>query len=220
MFNVGPQEMLVLLLVGVIVFGPDKLPAIARQAAQLVRALRELSDNARKQISELSPELGEELGELNALRRKAAGMGATGALQKILFDGDDDPLGVKAQERDQAESPADVGAEPGEAAAEDGSALSLAKQLDAAQIARAAVPVPDTAPPHLGVAPAVGAAASLPGAGAQAAGEPAIQRAALLGGDQQPGGPGSREQGDQQPANPGQGDREPRDAPPVFDDVT
>lgn len=163
MFNVGPQEMLVLLLVGVIVFGPDKLPALARQAAQMIRSLRDLSDNARKQISELSPELGEQLGDLSALRKKGlGGLSASSALQKMIFDGDDDPLGMKAHARDEDE-PASAARQPDEpaqpaiasdqsasdeASSDRAPALSLTKQPDAAEVASAAVAIPHGAPPR------------------------------------------------------------------------
>jgi len=41
-FNVGPFEMLVLAAVALIVFGPDKLPQLAKDAARMLRTLRDL----------------------------------------------------------------------------------------------------------------------------------------------------------------------------------
>jgi len=97
MFNIGPEEFVVLALVGVIVFGPDKLPQLAKQAAQMIRTLREMSSSARKHLSELSPELGESLGELNSVTKGGlGGISAKSALQKMIFADDDDPLGASA----------------------------------------------------------------------------------------------------------------------------
>ena len=57
MFGVGLSELAVLLIVGLIVFGPDRLPEYARTAGRTLRRIREFSDNARDEIrSELGPE--------------------------------------------------------------------------------------------------------------------------------------------------------------------
>ncbi|MFT4288671.1 sec-independent translocase [Nocardioides sp.] len=61
MFGVGLQELALLLVVAVVVFGPDKLPEFARQAGQFVRQLRKLADGARDQLRE---ELGPEYADL------------------------------------------------------------------------------------------------------------------------------------------------------------
>jgi len=57
MFDVGLLELAVIALVAVIVLGPDKLPDLARQAAQLLHRARGLATNARDELrSELGPE--------------------------------------------------------------------------------------------------------------------------------------------------------------------
>lgn len=57
MFGVGLPEFMVLALVAVFVFGPDKLPDVARQAGKMLRSLRGTVTSARSQISdELGPE--------------------------------------------------------------------------------------------------------------------------------------------------------------------
>lgn len=61
MFDVGLSEFAVLALVAVFVFGPDKLPELAKQAAQIVRRMRALATNAR---DELRAELGPEYADL------------------------------------------------------------------------------------------------------------------------------------------------------------
>ena len=57
MFDVGLLELAVIALVAVIVLGPDKLPDLARQAAQLLHRARGLAHNARDELrSELGPD--------------------------------------------------------------------------------------------------------------------------------------------------------------------
>ncbi|MDQ2795588.1 MAG: Sec-independent protein translocase protein TatB [Actinomycetota bacterium] len=67
MFNVGPMELMVLAIVGLVVLGPDKLPGLARDAAQLLRTLRDLATGARQQLrDELGPEFADvDLRNLN-----------------------------------------------------------------------------------------------------------------------------------------------------------
>jgi sec-independent protein translocase protein TatB len=61
MFDVGLLELAVIALVAVIVLGPDRLPDLARQAAQLLHRARGLANNAR---DELRNELGPEYADL------------------------------------------------------------------------------------------------------------------------------------------------------------
>jgi sec-independent protein translocase protein TatB len=66
-FNIGPFEMLVLAAVALIVFGPDKLPQLAKDAARMLRTLRDLAQGARSQLNnELGPEFADfDLRSLN-----------------------------------------------------------------------------------------------------------------------------------------------------------
>ncbi|MET3962508.1 sec-independent protein translocase protein TatB [Marmoricola sp. OAE513] len=60
MFGVGLPELAVILLVGVIVFGPDKLPDYARQAGRMLRQLRNFAQSAQNDLrSELGPEFAD-----------------------------------------------------------------------------------------------------------------------------------------------------------------
>ena len=61
MFGVGLQEMFVIALVAVFVFGPDRLPDVARQAGKMARQLRNFATAAR---DELRTELGPEYADL------------------------------------------------------------------------------------------------------------------------------------------------------------
>lgn len=60
MFGVGLPELAVILVVGIIVFGPDKLPDYARQAGRMVRQLRKFAQAAQDDLrSELGPEFAD-----------------------------------------------------------------------------------------------------------------------------------------------------------------
>lgn len=54
------MELLVLGLVGLVVLGPDKLPGLARDAARMLRTLRDMATGARNQLrDELGPEFAD-----------------------------------------------------------------------------------------------------------------------------------------------------------------
>ncbi len=57
MFDMGAPEILVLAILAVIFFGPDKLPLMARKAGKAVRYVRQMAGNAQTQIrTELGPD--------------------------------------------------------------------------------------------------------------------------------------------------------------------
>jgi sec-independent protein translocase protein TatB len=81
MFGVGPMELGVLAIVAMIVIGPEKLPGFARQAAQMIKTLRELTTGAQKQLrDELGPEFADV--DLRYLNPRTA-------VRKVLFDDED-----------------------------------------------------------------------------------------------------------------------------------
>jgi sec-independent protein translocase protein TatB len=87
--NLGWGEVLVLLVIGLVVLGPERLPGAIRWTTGALRQAREYLHNASAQIREdLGPEfddLAQPLGELNKLR----GMSPRAAITKHLLDGDD-----------------------------------------------------------------------------------------------------------------------------------
>ena len=57
MFGVGLPELTLIAFVAVLVFGPDKLPELARQAGRMAKQLRGFANSARDELrSELGPE--------------------------------------------------------------------------------------------------------------------------------------------------------------------
>jgi sec-independent protein translocase protein TatB len=87
--NVGWGEMLVLVVVGLVVLGPERLPGAIRWSATALRQARDYLSGVTTQLREdIGPEfddLREPLSELQRLR----GMTPRAALTKHLFDGDD-----------------------------------------------------------------------------------------------------------------------------------
>lgn len=87
--NVGWGEMILLVAVGLVVLGPERLPGAVRWASVSLRQARDYLSGATTQLrQELGPEfedLREPLGELQKLR----GMSPRAALTKHLLDGDD-----------------------------------------------------------------------------------------------------------------------------------
>ncbi|NEC87484.1 sec-independent translocase [Streptomyces sp. SID12501] len=68
MFNdVGPLELVTLVLLAVLVFGPEKLPKMIQDVTRTIRKIREFSDGAKEDIrSELGPEFKDfEFEDLN-----------------------------------------------------------------------------------------------------------------------------------------------------------
>ena len=80
--SLGWLEIVTLMVVALLVFGPDKLPSVAREAAQILRQVRTLTRNARSQIkSELGPEFSD--FDLDSLNPRTF-------VRKNLFEDDED----------------------------------------------------------------------------------------------------------------------------------
>lgn len=87
--NVGWGEMLILVIAGLVILGPERLPGAIRWTSGALRQARDYISGATNQLREdLGPEfddLREPLSELSKLR----GMTPRAAITKHLLDGDD-----------------------------------------------------------------------------------------------------------------------------------
>ncbi|MBD8870262.1 sec-independent translocase [Nocardioides donggukensis] len=61
MFDVGLSELAVIAFIAVFVFGPDRLPDLARQAGRFLRQVRAMANSAR---DDLRKELGPDYADL------------------------------------------------------------------------------------------------------------------------------------------------------------
>jgi sec-independent protein translocase protein TatB len=87
--NVGWGEMLVLVIAGLVILGPERLPGAIRWTAGAVRQVREYLSGATNQLREdLGPDFEEFRAPLSELQ-KLRGMTPRAALTKHLLDGDD-----------------------------------------------------------------------------------------------------------------------------------
>lgn len=76
MLNIGPQELLLILVVALVVVGPRRLPELSRSIGKALRSLRAAQDEMRKTVNEvLDPnvvgEVTEGLRQANAEVREA-----------------------------------------------------------------------------------------------------------------------------------------------------
>src|SRR6478752_2087661 len=62
MFDINAPEFVVLVVIAIVLFGPEKLPEFARKAARVLRYLRTIAGNAQEQLSQ---ELGPEFKDLD-----------------------------------------------------------------------------------------------------------------------------------------------------------
>ena len=84
MFNhLGWGEIVVLIIAGLIIFGPDRLPKAAADAARLIRQLRTMAQNA---TADLKSELGPEMADLDI-----ASLHPRRIVQSALLDDPDVP---------------------------------------------------------------------------------------------------------------------------------
>ncbi|MCW2762818.1 MAG: translocase [Marmoricola sp.] len=82
MFGIGLPELVVIAIVAVVVFGPDRLPEFARQAGRFLRQLRNLATSAQNQLRE---ELGPEYADL-----KLADLDPRQAIRKHILEAMED----------------------------------------------------------------------------------------------------------------------------------
>ena len=88
MLGIGIPEMLVIAMVAMLVFGPDKLPELARQFGGFVRTVKQMAENAK---NDLGREMGEDFSNLSLKDLDPREV----VRKNFLEDGDTTPAAVK-----------------------------------------------------------------------------------------------------------------------------
>ncbi|MFI5532841.1 sec-independent translocase [Kitasatospora sp. NPDC051853] len=85
--DIGPLELLTIVILAIVIFGPDKLPKLIQDVMGFVRKVRSFADNAKQDIrSELGPDFKDfDFEDLNPKT----------FVRKQLLGGNEDPLGFK-----------------------------------------------------------------------------------------------------------------------------
>lgn len=82
--NLGWGEITALLVIALIVFGPERLPQVAADAGRMIRQLRKMATGL---TDDLKAELGPEIGDLDL-----ASLHPKRFVEKALAEADDEPL--------------------------------------------------------------------------------------------------------------------------------
>lgn len=102
--NIGWGEMLLLVVIGLVVLGPERLPGAVRWTTGAVRQARDYLSGATKDLrEELGPEF-EDLRQPISDLQKLRGMTPRAALTKHLLDGDDSWLTGRFDETEKPQS--------------------------------------------------------------------------------------------------------------------
>ncbi|ORA23198.1 Sec-independent protein translocase protein TatB [Mycobacterium aquaticum] len=101
--NIGWGEMLVLVIAGLVILGPERLPGAIRWTSNALRQARDYVSGATSQLREdLGPEF-EDLRQPLAELQKLRGMTPRAAITKHLLEGDDSFLTGKFDEKQAQE---------------------------------------------------------------------------------------------------------------------
>ncbi|GEP36322.1 sec-independent protein translocase protein TatB [Nocardioides szechwanensis] len=104
MFDVGLAELAVIALVAIFVFGPDRLPELAKQAGAMLRKARDFANSAR---DELRDELGPEFSDL-----ELRDLDPRTIVRKHIMEAMEDAEGEQAATRTKGKRPLDDGEVP------------------------------------------------------------------------------------------------------------
>lgn len=90
--SIGWVEILVIVLLGLVIIGPERLPGVIMDVRAAIYAARKAIANAKAELNGEMSGLGAEFDDLRVPLNQAAEwtrMGPRGAITKALFDGDD-----------------------------------------------------------------------------------------------------------------------------------
>lgn len=97
MFDIGFAEIAVLIVLALLIFGPDQLPKVAGQAGRTLRQLRRMASSAQDDLRRgMGPEFSEfEVSDLNPRR----------FVRKHLLEGEDDLFNDRDTSQDDEPEP-------------------------------------------------------------------------------------------------------------------
>lgn len=113
--NIGWVEIFVILVIAVIIIGPEKLPDVLKDIRAAVYAARKAIRNARAELDGVSEEFEEFREPLNQAAEWGR-MGPRKAITKALFDDDDSYLDVFDPKKQMADAGMDTSVRPIDAA--------------------------------------------------------------------------------------------------------
>jgi sec-independent protein translocase protein TatB len=85
--DINPGELIILLVVAVVVIGPERLPKYAAELARMVREVRTFARNAREQVRE---EMGDEFDDVDWQALDPRRYDPRRIVREALLDDDDD----------------------------------------------------------------------------------------------------------------------------------
>ena len=109
--SVGWSEIFFILIIGLIVIGPERLPGVIQDVRAAIFAARKAINNAKKELNGEFDDLGADLAEFQKPISQITSirtMGPKAALGKVLFDDDPevmDMLDPKTKPMDQSTTP-------------------------------------------------------------------------------------------------------------------
>jgi sec-independent protein translocase protein TatB len=113
-FDINPGELVILLVVAIVVVGPERLPKYAAELGRLVRDVRSFARNAREQVR---TEMGEEFDDVDWQALDPRRYDPRRIVREALLEDDDEP---RAGDRSPKPSPAKRSeAQPADAQASD-----------------------------------------------------------------------------------------------------
>lgn len=99
MFGVDPQELIVLLVVAMVVIGPERLPQYAADFAKFIRQARDFAFKAREQVRS---EMGEEFNDVDWQALDPRRYDPRRIVRDALRDDGPDPFGLQSLKNDTA----------------------------------------------------------------------------------------------------------------------
>jgi sec-independent protein translocase protein TatB len=90
-FDINGGEFIILMVLAVVILGPERLPQYAAQLGRFVREAKGFAVKAREQVRE---ELGEEFDDVDWQALDPRRYDPRRIVRDALLDGDDDPFGL------------------------------------------------------------------------------------------------------------------------------